>query len=383
MTSLRQPRSLLANLAIGIGIILFITIVLAAIKVTQIRTMISTFANAPEPAATVSAFNVAYQQWPNSYRGVGTVEAQEGITLAAEVAGRVKKIAFKSGDWIEAGAVLIEQELGNEAALLKAAEARLQLASNNYQRIVELRKSKTVSQAQLDEALQQRDSARGEVDNLKITLEKKIVRAPFAGKVGLRQADLGQDLQVGSPIVTLQATNRVRINLSVPQDWLRQMKNGQQVTVFASQDKSQAVKSEITAIAAELNPRSRNALVQTYVDNSQGWFIPGMAVTTEITLSEPETILSIPSTAIIYATFGDTVFVLDKDEDSAQDVYRARQQFVRLGKSKGDFVEVLDGLKEGEKVVSAGAFKLRSDMRVVIGEKAELEYSLEPTPTDN
>lgn len=383
MTLQRKSRSLFINLLLGFGLIFAIAAVLGSIKATQIGTLISTFASAPEETATVSAFTVAYQDWPNSYRGVGTVEAQEGITIAAEVAGRVKKIAFKSGDWVPAGAVLIEQELGNEAALLKSAQARLQLAQSNYERMLELRKTNTVSQAQLDEATQQRDSARGEVDNLKTTLEKKIVRAPFAGKVGLRQADLGQDLQVGSPIVTLQATNRVRVNLSVPQDWLRQMKNGQQVKVFPSQDKTQFVTSEITAIAAELNPKSRNALVQTYVDNSQGWFIPGMAVTTEVTLSEPERILSIPSTAIIYATFGDTVFVLDEDEGGTAEVYRARQQFIRLGKSRGDFVEVLDGLKEGDKIVSAGAFKLRADMRVVLGEKPQLDYSLDPQPIDN
>lgn len=383
MTLQRKSRSLFINLLLGFGLIFAIAAVLGSIKATQIGTLISTFASAPEETATVSAFTVAYQDWPNSYRGVGTVEAQEGITIAAEVAGRVKKIAFKSGDWVPAGAVLIEQELGNEAALLKSAQARLQLAQSNYERMLELHKTNTVSQAQLDEATQQRDSARGDVDNLKTTLEKKIVRAPFAGKVGLRQADLGQDLQVGSPIVTLQATNRVRVNLSVPQDWLRQMKNGQQVKVFPSQDKTQFVTSEITAIAAELNPKSRNALVQTYVDNSQGWFIPGMAVTTEVTLSEPERILSIPSTAIIYATFGDTVFVLDEDEGGTAEVYRARQQFIRLGKSRGDFVEVLDGLKEGDKIVSAGAFKLRADMRVVLGEKPQLDYSLDPQPIDN
>lgn len=381
MNASKASRSLIANILIGGFIILLVVALLAGVKIFQIKSMISAFAATPEEAGTVSTFQVAYQSWPNIYRGVGTVEAQEGITLAAEVPGRVKRIAFKSGDWVEAGAILIEQDRGNETALLQAAEARLQLAASNYQRIVELRKSNTVSQSQLEEALQQRDSARGDVANLKATLDKKIVRAPFSGKLGLRQADLGQDLQVGSPIVTLQATNSVRVNVTVPQDWLINMKTGQDVKISLPNDKTKVLESKLTAIAAELNPVSRNATVQTYVDNAKGWLIPGMAVTTEVILSEPQNILSIPATSVIYATFGDTVFVLEKKE--GEDFYRARQQFVRLGKSRGDFVEVLDGLKEGELVVSTGAFKLRSNMRVNIGELPEVEFSLTPDPVDN
>lgn len=381
MNASKASRSLIANILIGGFIILLVVALLAGVKIFQIKSMISAFAATPEEAGTVSTFQVAYQSWPNIYRGVGTVEAQEGITLAAEVPGRVKRIAFKSGDWVETGAILIEQDRGNETALLQAAEARLQLAASNYQRIVELRKSNTVSQSQLEEALQQRDSARGDVANLKATLDKKIVRAPFSGKLGLRQADLGQDLQVGSPIVTLQATNSVRVNVTVPQDWLINMKTGQDVKISLPNDKTKVLESKLTAIAAELNPVSRNATVQTYVDNAKGWLIPGMAVTTEVILSEPQNILSIPATSVIYATFGDTVFVLEKKE--GEDFYRARQQFVRLGKSRGDFVEVLDGLKEGELVVSTGAFKLRSNMRVNIGELPEVEFSLTPDPVDN
>jgi membrane fusion protein (multidrug efflux system) len=381
MNASKASRSLIANILIGGFIILLVVALLAGVKIFQIKSMISAFAATPEEAGTVSTFQVAYQSWPNIYRGVGTVEAQEGITLAAEVPGRVKRIAFKSGDWVEAGAILIEQDRGNETALLQAAEARLQLAASNYQRMVELRKSNTVSQSQLEEALQQRDSARGDVANLKATLDKKIVRAPFSGKLGLRQADLGQDLQVGSPIVTLQATNSVRVNVTVPQDWLINMKTGQDVKISLPNDKTKVLESKLTAIAAELNPVSRNATVQTYVDNAKGWLIPGMAVTTEVILSEPQNILSIPATSVIYATFGDTVFVLEKKE--GEDFYRARQQFVRLGKSRGDFVEVLDGLKEGELVVSTGAFKLRSNMRVNIGELPEVEFSLTPDPVDN
>lgn len=381
MNASKASRSLIANILIGGFIIFLVVALLAGVKIFQIKSMISAFAATPEEAGTVSTFQVAYQSWPNIYRGVGTVEAQEGITLAAEVPGRVKRIAFKSGDWVEAGAILIEQDRDNETALLQAAEARLQLAASNYQRIVELRKSNTVSQSQLEEALQQRDSARGDVANLKATLDKKIVRAPFSGKLGLRQADLGQDLQVGSPIVTLQATNSVRVNVTVPQDWLINMKTGQDVKISLPNDKTKVLESKLTAIAAELNPVSRNATVQTYVDNAKGWLIPGMAVTTEVILSEPQNILSIPATSVIYATFGDTVFVLEKKE--GEDFYRARQQFVRLGKSRGDFVEVLDGLKEGELVVSTGAFKLRSNMRVNIGELPEVEFSLTPDPVDN
>jgi membrane fusion protein (multidrug efflux system) len=243
----------------------------------------------------------------------------------------------------------------------------------------QLRKKNTVSQNELDTALQQKESALGDLNNLKTTLEKKVVKAPFDGRLGIRKADLGQDLQVGTVIVSLQATNRVRVNFPVPQFWLAKMSRGLPVSVQLGDGSNQIINGEVTAVGADINPTTRNATVQSSLENSTNQLIPGMAVQIQVTLSNPQKVLTVPTTAIIFAPFGDTLFIVDKAKDGK---LTARQQFVRLGKSRGDFIEVADGLKAGEQVVSAGAFKLFNGQAVVIGKLASLEYSVDPKPMD-
>lgn len=367
------------SIFIALGVIAGIFLLLAVLKVSQFAAM-GAAAKFTPPPESVGAYTAAVQDWPNTYSAVGTVEADEGINISSEVAGKVQKILFKSGERVKAGAVLLVQESGNETAQLAAASARLRLAEANYERMVQLRKKNTVSQNELDSALQQKESAQGDVDNLKTTLEKKIIKAPFDGRLGIRKVDLGQDLPVGTGIVSLQATNRVRVNFPVPQHWLVQMTKGLPVMVHLGDGSSNIVKGEVTAIGAEIDPTTRNATVQSYLDNTSNQFIPGMAVKVEVTLTKPQKVLSVPSTAVIFAPFGDTLFVIDKDKEKG---LKARQQFIRLGKSLGDMVEVLDGLKEGEQVVSAGAFKLINGQALSISKTPQPEYRTHPAPVDN
>ena len=369
------------SIGIALGSLVGIVLVVGGIKASQIMAMIEAGSNPPPMSETVSTYTAEVQYWPNTYTAVGTVEASEGIVITAEVAGKVQKISFKSGDFVKKGTVLLVQESGNEQGQLSAAEARLRLAKANYERLLPLRKNNTISQSALDEAVQQMESAQGEVDNLKTTLEKKIVKAPFDGRLGIRTADLGQDLQVGAEIVSLQSTNTVRVNFPVPQFWLVQMNRGLPVQVSVGDGSDSKVNGEITAIGAEINPVSRNALVQSYLNNEQGLLIPGMAVETTVTLSEPQEVLAVPATAVIYATFGDSLFVIEQGEQP--DSLKARQQFVRLGKTRGDFVEILEGLKAGENVASAGAFKLFNGQSVTLSTQPEPEYKLDPQPSDS
>lgn len=331
------------------------------------------------PPETVSVFVAQTQQWPNTYTAIGTVEADEGIMISAQVPGKVKRITFQSGAEVKAGDVLIEQEAINETAQLSAAQARLKLAKTSYQRVVELKRNKLASQSELDTAQQQVDSAQGEVDDLSATLQKKLIRAPFDGRVGIRQVDLGTDLQVGTAIVSLQATNRVRVNFPVPQDWLAQMNTGLKVDVATGGKVNQVVSGVITAIGAEIHQETRNVVVQSSLDNASKVLVPGMAVTTTVTLSEPNQVLAVPAAAIIYAPYGDTLFVVEEKDGALT----ARQQFIQTGRTLGDFVEVTKGLKAGEKVVSAGAFKLFNNQPVVIGTKPTPEFSTTPTPSDS
>lgn len=360
-------------------ILVVIIAILAGVKGTQIAAMIKAGKQMVPPPESVSSYTAEEQAWPNIYTAIGTVEADEGINISAEVAGKVQKILFKSGEHVKAGTVLLIQESGNETAQLNASEARLRLAEANYNRMVQLRKKNTVSQNELDTAQQQKESAQGEVDNLKTTLEKKVVKAPFDGRLGIRKADLGQDLQVGAAIVSLQATNRVRVNFPVPQFWLVQMTKGLPVSVQMGDGSNRFVKGEVTAIGAEINTTTRNATVQSSLDNSNNQLIPGMAVQVQVTLSNPHKVLAVPSTAIIFAPFGDTLFVLDKTKEGT---LVARQQFVRLGKSQGDFIEILDGIKAGDNVVSAGAFKLFNGQSVVISKNPTPENKTDPKPSD-
>ena len=373
----KTVKSILISIASIVGIIF----VVGGIKASQIFAMIDSGKNAPEMTETISTFTAETQQWPNTYTAVGTVEASEGITVAAEVAGKVQKITFKPGEYVKKGTVLLVQESGNEQAQLSAAEARLRLAKSTYERLVQLRKNNTVSQSALDEGLQQMESAQGEVDNLKTTLEKKIVKAPFDGRLGIRQVDLGQDLQVGADIVSLQATNTVRVNFPVPQFWLVQMSRGLPVEVSVGDGSDEVIKGEITAIGAEINSLTRNAIVQSYLANGESLLIPGMAVETQVTLSEPQEVLAVPSTAVIYAPFGDTVFIIEPGEKEGS--FKARQQFVRLGKARGDFVEIVDGLKAGDVVASAGAFRLLNGQAVTITSLPTPEFKTDPVPADS
>ncbi len=375
-----KPTSPLKSILIGTGAVLVILAIIAGIKGGQIGFMIEQGKNFTQPPETIGSTAAQTQAWPNIFKAIGTVEAAEGITISAEVAGKVKRIAFKSGEFVRAGEVVIEQETGNEEAQLATFTARLQLAQSNFERLSQLKQKNTVSQSELDLARQQKESAQGEVDNLKTTLQKKILRAPFDGRLGIRQVDLGQDLQVGAPIVSLQASNRVRVNFPVPQAWVVQLKKGMAVSLDLGKGPDQLLKTTISAIGAEINPVTRNATVQASLENSDNQLIPGMAVKVEVSLTEPREVLAVPSTAIIYAPFGDTVYVVEAGEKP--DTLKARQQFIRTGEQRGDFVEVLDGVKAGQKVVSAGAFKLFNGQAVVEGPNPTPQYQLNPSPAD-
>lgn len=360
-------------------VLLIIIFSIAGLKGGQVSIMMQAFASMPAPTETVSTHPASEQLWKDTYTAVGTVEASEGIQVSAEVAGKVKEIRFKSGDQVKKGTVLLVQESGNEQGQLSAAEARLRLTKSNYDRLVLLRQNNTVSQSELDAAVQQMESAQGEVDNLQTTLEKKVVRAPFDGRLGIRKVDQGEDLQVGTEIVSLQATNSVRINFPVPQFWLVKMARGLPISVKLGDGSDTVIEGQVTAVGADINTVSRNAIVQSYLSNEKNLLIPGMAVDVTVTLADPQSVLAVPATAIAYAPHGDTVFVIEADEKNQ---LVARQKFVKLGRSQGDYVEILDGIKLGDKIAIAGAFRLINGQAVVISEHSVPEFSTSPTPAD-
>ncbi|WP_370978812.1 efflux RND transporter periplasmic adaptor subunit [Agaribacterium sp. ZY112] len=366
---------------IALGVVFAIVLIIGSIKALQFKSMAESQENFTAPAIAVSVFEAEEQAWAKSLNAVGTVHANEGITVMAELAGRVESIHFNSGDQVKAGDLLLKQVRGNEQAMLKSAEAQLRLANYNFEQVKKLRKNNSVSESAYEVAKKDLDAAKADVQNLESSLKKKQIRARFSGVLGIRKVDLGQDLQAGTPIVDLYSHNNLQVDFPIPQRWLAQVKPGQAVSVNMIELKEQQVNGTITAVGAAVNEVTRNLEVQATLEDTQGKLLPGMAVEVHIDLPERSNYLVVPSTAIIYAPYGDTVFVIEENTDTGQ--LQARQQFVQIAARRGDYVAIAQGLTLGEKVASAGAFKLFNGQAVFITDNQEVSYSLNPEPEDS
>ena len=366
--------------AFGVAVVLLIVVVggIALIKGGQIGYMIEAGENFQQPPTAVSMTKVERQTWPRTLTAVGTLEADQGMMLKAEINGRISKVHFESGQNVKAGDVLVEQESGNEKAQLRAAEARLDLAKSTLKRLEALREQQSVSESAFDEARQQVASAEADVDNLKTTLAKKRIVAPFSGRLGLRQIYAGQDLQAGTQLVSIQAVDSLKVNFNVPQIWLNKIKPGYGVNVTTRT--GETMRGEVVATAAEIDPLNRNLTIQARIPNKDKALIPGLAVDVEVELPDPQVVLAIPTSAILFATYGDTVFVVNPAENGGPST--VRQQFIRLGDRRGDFTAVEAGLEEGQTIVTSGGFKLFNGMAVTKSDKPEPDVSLNPQPND-
>ena len=363
-----------------------IVIVLVTIKYLQISTIMDAFADVPQPVGVVNAFVVEPQQWRQSFNALGTVRAHEGITIVAERAGKIKDLLFVSGEYVEKGQLLLEQDNANEAAQFNSANADMQLAQSNLNRVSQLRDKNLVSESAYETAQLQLSASIANTENQRATLDKMKIYAPFSGRLGIKFVDLGEDLQAGTAIVSLQSTNELKVDFPISQKWLTQITTGLDVEISYLESTKLVANGHINAIGAKVDDVTRSILVQATLDAlAESWggpqtLYPGMAVSVSVNFPEPETVLAIPATAVIYSGFGDSVYVLVKDEEAQQLI--ARQQFIKIAKRRGDFVAVEAGLKGGETVASAGAFKLFNGQPVVIGESEETEYSLSPKPSD-
>ena len=368
------------TLAISVFAGLIIMLVLIGlVKFFQIRHA-SSMNFAPPPAA-VNVAGVASQVWERKLNAIGTVRADEGITIMAETAGRIEALHFRSGDTVKRGTLLLSQNSDNEQAQLDSAQAQLALMTANFQRAQRLRAQGNVSQSQFDTAEQQLAISKAEVENLKSTLRKKAIRAPFSGKLGIRNVDLGQELLVGAAIVSLQSLDTLKVNFNLPQRWFSAINKDLPVEVSMLDSNEVMAVGEVNAIGVEVDQQTRNIGAQATLANNQGALIPGMAVEISIVLPEPDANLVIPATAVVYAAYGDSVYVIEKSPETDQ--LTARQQFIQIKERRGDFVAVASGLSEGEQVATSGAFKLFNGQAVAIVDSGEPEYLLNPTPSDS
>lgn len=367
-----------------IGIVLIVAGPLFLVKMRQFAAMGEAGAAmaAAMPPTPVTATAAASGTWINSITATGSIVAVQGVTVAAEMPGKIVKIAFEPGAAVKAGEVLVRLDTTTEEAQLRAAEATAALAKANLDRAKELRQSNTNSAAELDAADAQAKQAAAQAESIRTVIAKKTIRAPFNGRLGLRLVNLGQILREGDAITTLQTLDPVFVNFSLPQQRLAELSEGTRVRIITDAAPGDSFDGEITAISPEVDVTTRNVRVQATTRNHGEKLRPGMYANVEVVLPTERTVLSIPVTAVLYAPYGDSVFVIDqkKDEKTGKVTQVLRQQFVRLGGARGDFVNVVDGLKAGETVVTSGVFKLRPGMPVVIDNKLAPPAKLEPKP---
>jgi len=367
-----------------IGLLVMIGI-LGGIKGLQINRMIATGSQSAPPPETVTTAVVRSESWESLITSVGSLEAVQGVMLTAELSGKVVRIAFEPGTKVKAGDLLLQQDVSSEEAQLRAAEATVALTKLELERSRKLLMKKAVAQAKYDSDDAQYKQAVAKIDGIRATIRKKTIRAPFAGSLGIRLVNLGQILNEGEPIVSLQTIDPIFVNFSLPQQQLAQVKPGLKVRVTTDALPGQAIEGEITAISPEVDVATRNIRIQATVANSQERLRPGMFVNVAVVLPSREEVLVIPTTAVLYAPYGDTVFVVHEKETEkgVQSAEVVQQKIVQLGEKRGDFVALVSGLNKGETVVSTGVFKLRNDQAVVVDNALAPVFKLAPQPDDS
>ncbi len=365
--------------------LLVVVAILAGIKFLQIGTMIAQGKQMVPPPETVTSAAVTRESWETVLTAVGSLDAVQGVTITAEVTGKVTKIAFEPGSRVAAGDLLVQQDISEESARLRSAEATAKLAQINFDRSQKLLPEKVISQSDYDNNRAKLTQALAEVDNIKAVIAKKTIRAPFAGRLGIRMINLGQVINDGQAIVTLQSLDPIFVDFLLPQQQLAQIQAGLEVRVTSDALAGKITTGKITAINPEVDAATRNIRVQATLSNPDEQLRPGMYANVAVVLPHKEDVLAIPATAVLYAPYSDSVFVIEtaKGKDGKPAGQTVRQQFVRLGEKRGDFIAVTSGLKPDETVVSTGVFKLRNGQAVVVDNKLAPAFQLAPEPTES
>jgi membrane fusion protein (multidrug efflux system) len=306
----------------------------------------------------------------------------QGVLIAPEIAGPVSEIAFESGATVNKGDLLIRLDTSLEEAQLRAADAQVQLTRLTAERTRQLRADKTVSQSELDQAEASLEEAQANADTIRATIAKKTIRAPFSGRLGIRLVNLGEQLDVGKSIVSLQSLSPVFVDFSLPQQVLAMLRPGLVVIVTADSYPGTVFTGELTAINPDLDQNLRTVRVRAKFANTNELLRAGMFVKARINLPTNKAVLAIPATAVLSAPYGDSVFVVVPEKDGSTNLV-VEQKFIRTGRMRGDFVSVESGLKAGERVVTAGIFKLRKGMAVVENNAVAPTPSETPNPPNS
>jgi membrane fusion protein (multidrug efflux system) len=354
---------------------------LAGIKAMQIGAMIDQGKKFVPPPETVTTAAVSSESWRNELSAIGTLTAVQGVTVAAELPGKVVKISFTPGKFVKKGELLLSQDTSSEEAELLGAEAQVKTAKADLDRAAKMIRDKIISQADYDKAMAAHEQATSKVNSIRVTIAKKTICAPFNGRLGIRQVNLGQILKEGDPIVTLQCLDPIFVDFTLPQQQMSRLHVDLPVRVICDALPEETVEGRITAINPLVQSETRNIQVQATVFNKEEKLRPGMFVNVSVDLPVQEKVLTIPTTAVLYAPYGDSVFIIENGKEGSGEVLS--QKFVRLGEKRGDFIAIASGLAEGEKIVSTGVFKLRNGQAVKVDNSLAPSFKHAPAPENN
>ena len=356
---------------------------LVGVKAGQIVTMVRAGESFVPPPEAVTAAKVEALEWESTRAAIGSIVAVQGVTVGSELPGQVREVAFESGADVKAGDVLVRLDTSVEETQLAAASADASLAKLELARARKLRSSGSNAQADLDAAEARAQQTAAAVANLRAVIAKKTIRAPFDGRVAIRKVEKGQVLAAGTPVASIHSVSPIHADFWLPQQALAELRPGQRARLRTDVFQGQHWEGEISTINPEVDPATRNVLVRATFPNRDGRLRPGMFANVEVLFPDKREVLAVPASAVIFAPYGDSVFVLEEEKDGAgQGRTVARQKFIRPGERRGDFVAVASGLSGGETVVSTGAFKLRNGTAVVVNDALAPDPRLDPEPKD-
>ena len=358
---------------------------LGFIKYRQVEAAIAAGSSFQIPATSVTTVIAKRETWPSTLSVIGTAAAIQGVTVSADLPGTVDKIHFESGQAVHQGDVLVELDTRQERAQLANMEAQRDLSRIQYGRSEQLVKAGVIAKSEYDNAAAQQKATEAQVNDVKAAIARKTIHAPFSGMLGLRQISLGQYLAAGQAIVSLQSVNPIYVNFGVPQQDTPKMKVGRSVRVTSTDLPGIGFNGRITALDSVINEQTRNIQIQATLENPGGKLRPGMFLQVELPLGQSRDVIPLPASAINYAPSGDSVFVVGdmKDEKTGKTYRGARQQIVKIEGSRGDQVAIISGLKPGDEVVSAGAFRLRNAAPVEVNNTVKPSNSPTPNPEES
>jgi len=352
-------------------------------KLRQVQAAIKGASYTPPPEAITTV--IAKQTtWPSTLDVVGTVAAVHGVTVSADLPGTVDKIHFESGQFVQAGDILVELDTRQERAQLASMQAAQELAKVQYARSQKLVAEGVISRVDYDKAIADQKQSEANTAEIKAAIDRKTIRAPFSGVLGIRQANLGQYLAAGNPIVSLQSLNPIYVNFSVPQQDMPHVKIGQTVRVTADDLAGMTFTGRVNALDSVVDQATRNVQIQATLANPQGRLRAGMFTNVQVGIGASSTVFPLPASAISYAPFGDSVYIVSDMKGPEGQTYRGvRQQFVKVQGSRGDQVGVISGLHVGDEVVTSGVFKLRNGAPIAVNNKVQPGNNPAPKPEDN